>query len=407
MLHRQLLDRMSASLPRGKRVATLVALWAAALALAAPTVDRARADDAQAIVVSPGGAQQTLSLDALAGSEDVVGATYVLRGPEGESTQAVTGFSLTAILEAAGADPYGFSYLELQRPAGGAVLLSREQALDPGAFADGPAVVYPTAAGTGFLRPSAGRDDLNASDSVEAPQGVTLVLRKGSPLQVRAEASTVRAEPGEAVDLSAIVERAGAGERLAYSWYFDDGHSAQGASVRHRFAERGSYDVVVGVTTAGDSAGVSAVVTVQVGAPIAGPDRKGGGTNEGAGAPDHGAATGSDSGSGAAGAGPPPDPPAEPRPPSPQRSQFCPDTGGKCDRKGDGDRALARERVGGLLLTSADTSPAEPPTPTAAARTGKLGHGSEGGLSDTALGVFAALGLLGAGALFEARGLRR
>lgn len=61
--------------------------------------------------------------------------------------------------------------------------------------------------------------------------------------------------------------------------------------MRHRFAKRGSYDVVVGVTTPGDDAGASAVVTVQVGAPLAGPDRKGGGTNEEADAPDHGAAT--------------------------------------------------------------------------------------------------------------------
>lgn len=150
----------------------------------------AHADDAQVTVVAPGGAQQTLSLDALSGGEDVTDRTYSLRGPSGESAQTVTGFSLAAILEAAGADPYGFSYLEAQRPAGGAVLLSRHRALDPGAFADGPPVVYATGAGTGFLRPSGGAEDLNAGDSFEAPQGVTIVLRKGSPLQVRAEAST-------------------------------------------------------------------------------------------------------------------------------------------------------------------------------------------------------------------------
>ena len=60
----------------------------------------------------------------------------------------------------------------MQRPAGGAVLLSRDQALDPGAFATGPPVVYATGTGTGFLRPSAGTGDLNAGDSFDAPQGI-------------------------------------------------------------------------------------------------------------------------------------------------------------------------------------------------------------------------------------------
>ena len=131
MLHGQLLDRL------------LIATAAlAAWALAAPGLEAARADTAQATVVSPGGSQQTLSLDALAGSEDVVGRGYLLRSPNGESSQAVTGFSLAVLVEAAGADPFGFSYLEVLRPTGGAVLLSRDQALDPGAFPDGPPVYY-------------------------------------------------------------------------------------------------------------------------------------------------------------------------------------------------------------------------------------------------------------------------
>ncbi len=228
----------------------------------------ARADDAQVTIVAAGGEQQTLSLEALGGG-DIVERPYTLRSAAGESAATVTGFSLAAMLDAAGVDPYGFSYLEVQRPAGGSVLLSRHQALDPGAFPDGPPVVYATAAGTGFLRPSSGPGDLNATDSFEAPQGISLVLRNGSPLRVRAQASTLRTRPGRPVTFTAVVDRAGAGERLSYSWYFDDGHSASGAGVRHRFAKRGSYDVVVGMTTPGDDAGASAVVTVQVGPPLA------------------------------------------------------------------------------------------------------------------------------------------
>lgn len=405
MLHRQLPNRMSDSALRGRRRATissrvLVALGAvAALSVSGPTVGSARADSAQVTVVSPGGAQRALSLDALAGKEDVVGRPYVLRGPEGESTRTLTGFSPAAILEAAGADPYGFSYLEVQRPAGGSVPLSRHQALDLGAFADGPPVVYATAAGTGFLRPSGGSEDLNAADSFEAPKGVTIVVRKGSPLRVRAKASAVRTRPGREVAFSAIVERAGAGEQLGYSWYFDDGHSASGADVRHRFAERGSYDVVVGVTTPGNSAGASAVVTVQVGAPLSGPDRKGGGRNRDAGVPDHGAAAGgvgaAPPGTGSAGV------PAATDTPEPVEA-----AGRDARRRRPVPRRLDGERVSGLLLTSAEASPPKP-TEAPAARTGKLDAGSDGsGLSDTALGLLATLGLLGLGALIEGRGAR-
>jgi hypothetical protein len=377
----------------------IVAALAATSTVGAET---ARADDAQVTVIAPGGAQQTLSLAALGGG-DVSERPYTLRSAEGESTVTVSGFSTAAILDAAGVDPYGFSYLEAQRPAGGSVLLSRDQALDPSAFPDGPPVVHPTATGTAFLRPGAGAGDLNATDSFEAPQGITLVLRKGSPLRVRAQASTLRTRPGRPVTFTAIVERAGAGERLTWSWYFDDGHSAEGAGVRHRFAKRGSYDVVVGVTTAGDETGASAVVTVQVGPPLAGPDRKGGGTNDDVGAPDHGAATGGSAPgtSGLSGASPNPGATGESSRPCPQNTEKCERS--QVEKRGGPESAgAAGKRVSGLLLSSATTSPE--PTAIPAARTGKLSEtGSGPGLPAAALGLLATIGLLGLGALAEMR----
>ncbi|MET0306685.1 MAG: PKD domain-containing protein [Solirubrobacterales bacterium] len=363
----------------------------AALLLGSPWVSAAGADAAQVTVVSPGGTEQTLSLAALAGSEDLVGRSYALRSSSGESSQALTGFSLAKVLEAAGADPFGFSYLEAQRPAGGAVVLSRHQALDADAFADGPPLVYAAAEATGFLRPSSGPDDLNAGDFFEAPQGITLILRKGEPLQIRAQASTLRTSPGKPIEFGAIVDRAGSGEQLAYSWYFDDGHSASGAGASHSFAKPGSYDVVLGVTTPGDEAGASDVVTIQVGPPPSGPNRKGGGTNEDAAAPDHGAATGSES----ATPGPPSSAPAIPaaaaeqRPPSRQQAKPSP---------------LAGEPVSGELLST--TAAAPEAKPTVAARTGRLdGDGSGGGVPGAAIGILTALGLLGFGALVEVRGI--
>jgi len=400
-------------MPSSRRtLGSLAALGAAlALVLSGLVAPAARADAAQVTVVSPGGAEQTLSLEALAGSEDVVARPYVLRSDAGETTQTVTGFSLAALIDAAGADPYGFSYLEVQRPAGGTVLLSRDQALDAGAFAEGPPVVYATAAGTGFLRPATSAEDLNASDSFEAPQGVSVVLRKGMALQVKAKASTVKTQPGKPVSFSAIVERAGAGEELSYSWTFDDGHSADAAEVTHSFAKRGSYDVVVGVTSSGNEAGASAVVTVQVGEPLGGPDRKGGGRNRTADAPDHGSAAGpsggSDSGAGSGTIAPPsvpatsapaattPAPPAEPAP-QPKPVEPPPEPSG--------------EEVSGELLDSTpDSAPPEPPEAQAAARTGSLDEsgGGGGGLPGAAVGLLITAGLLGAGALVETRNLLR
>lgn len=396
MLHGQVHDLLRRALV----AAALVAGW-----LAAPWLGAAAADVAQVTVVAPGGTQQTLSLDALAGQEDVRDHAYVLRSAAGESTQAITGFSLDKVLEAAGADPYGFSYLEVQRPVGGAVLLSRHQALDPDAFAEGPPAVYATATGTGFLRPNGSSEDLNADDSFEAPQGIALVLRKDAPLRVEATASPLRTKPGQPVSFEAIVERAGAGAQLTYSWYFDDGGKASGASVEHSFARRGSYDVVVGVTTPGDSAGTSAVVTVQVGAPLSGPNRKGGGRNRDTDAPDHGAATGTHGSGGNTGL-----PPADPSESSVGAAPTDAQRGRRPRvRRGSADAALrntAGEPVVGELVSA--TAPIDRGK-VVTARRGQLDESEDDGpgLPGAALGILVTVGLLGAGALIETRSLLR
>ena len=237
------------------------------------------------------------------------------------------------------------------------------------------------------------------SDSFEAPQGVTIALRKGSPLRVTAEASTLRTRPGKAVRFSAEVEGGGAGETLTYSWYFDDGSSASGADATHSFTKRGSYDVVVGVTTPGDSTGTSAVVRVQVGPPLKGPDRKGGGTRRDRDAPDHGAAT--DPGPSAGGplesASTPPTTPAPA--PLPKQSPEPP------PKAAATSQAPAGAPISGQLLSApaaATSTPEEQP----GARAGKLENESSGfGLPGAALGLLLGGGLLGLGAFSETRRL--
>lgn len=391
---------MQALRPTVGRFAFLSVVLLLAAAVGATT---SRADTAQVSVVSPGGAEQTLALEALAGGEDVVDRTYVLRGSSGESTQTATGFSLAKLIDAAGADPFSFSYLEVQRPGGGTVLLSRHQALDDGAFADGPPVVYAASGGTGFLRPSSGSADLNADDSFLAPQGVALVLRKGTPLRVKAKASTLRTKPGKPIEFSALVEQAGAGEQLTYSWTFDDGKSAEGEKVTHSFAEKGSYKVVLGVTSPGNEAGSSAVVTIQVGAPISGPDRQGGGRNRDKDAPDHGAAEGPSTGSGSGGSSGTPasstgseSETESGAAPAPQEPAPVPEA----------TPEPAGEEVSGELLAASSASEREQRVQAEARRGSLAGEGgSGGGVPAAAWGGLATLGLLGLGGLLEARGL--
>ena len=393
----------------------LIAL-ALAVSLGSPWAAAARADSPQATVVSPGGASQTLSLAAL-GAGDVVDRGYAVRSEAGEEAQTVSGFSLAALLEAAGADPYAFSYLEVQRPSGGAVLLSRTQAL--GAGGDGPPVVYATAAGTAFLRPSAGGDDDNAADCFEAPQGLTIVLRKGAALQLRAQASPRKTLPGKQVEFEAIVERSGAGEELTYSWYFDDGHSATGSAASHSFAKPGSYDVVVGARASGEEAGASAVVTIQVGAVPSGPDRKGGGTSKEKDAPDHGAASGGGDAAGGSTGAPAGEPPSAPTGPSAEAVPSVPAPEPEpATAKPKPRRAAAKheavkrqpppgERISGELLASPAAPEPARQQAAAAARRGDLEPGPGGGptVPAAAWGALATLGLLGAGALLEALGL--
>jgi PKD repeat protein len=413
----------------------LIALTSAlAVSLGSPWGAAARADSPQVTVVSPGGAAQTLSLAALAGGEDVVERSYVVRSGGAEEQRVLSGYSLAAVLDAAGADPFSFSYLEVQRPGGGAVTLSKTQALGDGAFPDGPPLVYPTAAGTGFLRPSAGAGDENGGDAFEAPQGLTIALRKGASLQLRATATPRKVAVGEKVKFAAVVERSGAGEALTYSWYFDDGNSADGPEATHSFAKPGSYDVVVGVKASAEEAGASAVVSVQVGAAAEGPDRKGGGKNKDAKAPDHGAATGRAEGPGAG--GPPTGAPSAGAPASagtpsvpadPSGCSLCRDTGEKeqpapreARRPEPSERSPKRnvnkersvppgELVSGeLVAQQGDAAPevVAPPQAPVAARTGNPDSGpGGGGVPAAAWGVLATLGLLGAGALVEARGL--
>ena len=262
---------------------------------------------ADVTVVTLGDARVTVPLPAA----DVVERKYTLRDASGQArTRTVTGTSLGAVLRAAQADVDSFAFAEAQDPAGGAVLFSREQALD----GDPPAVFTESPEGLQLLRPSTGGSDPNAADVLTGP-GLVVRLRAKARMSVSASASKARPRVGERVTFTAAVEGAGAGEPVELSWFFpDDDRSGSGAEVDHTFRKAGTYVVSVGATTAGDPAGASDAVTITVGkarkpdaAPADEPAEPAAGGGAGAG---NGGAGATASGSGAASA---PSTPATPR----------------------------------------------------------------------------------------------
>jgi hypothetical protein len=368
-----------------------------ALALAALAAAPALAVAAQVRIVEHDGTEHVVSLSDV--EPDVRDRAYTLRDADGgERRVTVTGHSLRAVFEAAGADPARFGYAEIARPEGAGVLLGREQAVGEGAFPEGPPVVWADGSAVRFLRPSAGEGDVNAPDAIAEPSG-TLVIRlhRGSPFEVKATASRRKVEVGETVEFMATLTRRGAGEAVTYSWYFDDGHSAEGRRVRHRFTRRGAYDVVVGVRTPTDQVGASAVVTVQVGKPGDGPDRRGGGTNPDASAPDSGVAeggagggpgTGTGSGSGA----------------SPGSGTSDTSAGRQARRRRDAEPVEEGQEVVGRVLGEL-TKPRVATLPRAA-RTGRPDDDGGSGLPDGALQGLAVLLLLATGWVLEMRRMR-
>jgi hypothetical protein len=251
------------------------------------------------IVVEPEGhAPRTVHLSGL-GDPDVVAREYTVRDAAGERRVPITGHSLDRVLHRARVNPYSFGDIEIFA-AGGSVTLSRDEVVDSDAFPDGPPVFWMEGGVSNFLRPA---NPAAAAARIGGGGPMTIRVSRPSELDVRAEASARKVDPGEPVTFTATVTGAPSGERVEVSWYFDDGRSGSGPRVTHRFRKRGTYRVVVGATTSPDEPGADASVTVQVGEPRDGPNRTGGGTNRDAGAPDSGVGTGSSGGGSGAGSG--------------------------------------------------------------------------------------------------------
>jgi len=242
-----------------------VALLVLALILAS-----AAGASAASVTIAPsgGGTEKSLTLEDLAGSFDVHGASYTVRAADGtESTVAVAdGISLHALLAAAGLDSDAFDYIALAKADGSTAIVMRD---DLGGTDEGPPVVWSDDQGVHFLRP-AGRDgDANGVDVVTLTDGapLALALKTGNPLVPRMVVSALRVKVGERVDFSAsLVGGTPLGPGLDYSWYFGDGSGyVLGANRSHRFRRPGNYLVLLNVArAAGDTIGAPDTQTVHV-----------------------------------------------------------------------------------------------------------------------------------------------
>lgn len=329
------------------------------------------------------GGSKTVDLGSLGGSFDV-NHDYTLVGASGQTTtKQISGISLRALLEAVGADPT-YSAVTLARPGGGVVRISRTQ-IEAGGVVP---VIYADGGLATFVRPSYSATDQNALDVISAPT-LTISQVDGTDYDLKAKVSKSSAKIGESLKFTASATGA-AGQKLIFTWNFNDGSTADGDIATHRFKKRGYYRVLVTVRGEGESASVSTVLRVQVGRAVKSKkQREGGGTNDAAGAPVSGQADGGN-GSGQT---------AAPATHAARRQHSKP--AHKRRSKQEQPSGAGLERVTGELLTAPEQKPA---TSSLAARSGqqvKPAQNQSNGIPPAAASALAALGLLAFGAALE------
>jgi hypothetical protein len=255
-------------------------------------------------VAFTGGSHRSVDLTTL--TPDVPAVTYTVRTATGPNTHlTITGYSLSAVLQAADIGPSAFDTAAVLRSDGQvAATLLQGDISNPEDY-QRPPVVWDDEDGTHFLRPSRGKGDDNGDEEVT---GTPLVLRLSGAreaLGVVATASVRTTKTGRLVTFRATSTGFGDDTALRYSWVFDDGHRASGQTVSHSFTRTGSYRVLATAVDAHNAdRNTSDAVRVQVGTPVKGRhDRAGGGHNDDAAAPTSGASSGGVAGAATGGTG--------------------------------------------------------------------------------------------------------
>ena len=226
------------------------------------------------VLVGPAAAHYEMDEEGLrAGTE---GGTYAVRARPGEAGESFTrlGVSLRRLVAESGADPEAIGYVVVPRPDGTDAYLPGADLAEPPPFEGGlPVLVSADSGCIRFLRPATGPEDANGEDNIAScGASLTIGVRDGNLLTVRASASDPTPDAAETVSFEATAEGAKAGETIeGYRWSFGDGTSAEGAAVAHAFTAAGSYKVTVTASGSEESGGESAPLTIVVGNPATTP----------------------------------------------------------------------------------------------------------------------------------------
>lgn len=216
------------------------------------------------------------------------GTTYQVRSTRlsPSSTPVSNAITVSELLTLAGLPPSTVNHTEIQRLNGGFSSLDKADLANPSArFPDGlKPIFWINGSETQYLRPLRGPSDTNGDDAIVASAGspLDLYVYSGPVLEVTASARPTRVATKQRVSLtSRVTNPAAARGSLIYRWNFQDGTSAVGPSVAHRYAIAGTWYPTVTVQSSGnDAGGVSQPIVVTVGSVPSGTDpRQAGGAN--------------------------------------------------------------------------------------------------------------------------------
>jgi hypothetical protein len=399
------------------KVSIGVALVLLALALALP----ADAADSGTIAVTGNDGREYDAVSTAQLNEDV-NRTYEVRSNAGTENLDVNGFSLAGVLGEAGVYVYDLESVKIDKPGGGSVELSGDEARNAGGiYPDGPPVIYLDPENGDvmtFLRPSEGGGDNNADDVFAIPGGtlnVTVTTSTEPGVEVTADPS--EAEVGDTITFTANPLNL-PNDGYSYSWSCSGcpaggNFNETGPKLTRPFTVAGEYDVFARIElgTSHDPFDSAHVVIGEAERrrkkdP---PDRQGGGSNEDS--SDTGASDGSSEGGAGAGngtgtySGPPPatDAPPVETPTEPVPAEKTP-------KSKPVEPGLPEERVEGELLGSPNVTVLPAPEDGGqdekekdpSLQTGELQESGGAGIRGALLAGAVFFGVLGAGALAEA-----
>lgn len=342
----------------------------------------------------------TISTDSLTGD---INQTYRVGS---ESVVVTGGVSVRQLLADTDTD-FGYETIELARPDGSTLTMTRKQIADP----RNQPVFYTDSQGTTyFIGPKDSRGVVAPSNRFAVGATVTLSQHSESELKVTISPSRKKIKPGGEITFRAKVTGYDPGETPTYKWWLE-GKSQRfsGAGFTQKFPTKdGVYKFSVAVRIEGSAVSTTAVAKITVGDPKKADDEQNGNGN--------GDPTGPGSSAPSVDGGPgytpsyTPSTPVTPAPPTPVPPSTPPPTSEPPKLP---DIATSGTTVEGNLLADVNDPPPSNILESAAraAQEGKQKRddqdGDGGGVSEAALSIGGVLALLALGAGIETRQGRR